>query len=212
MRRSADTGEHDRLHAPVSDMNDNLSDEALMQGYAGGNVDAFGCLYERHKGGLYRFLLRQCSNRDVADELFQETWHVLIRNAASYRVTAKFTTWLYRIGHHRLIDWYRRHQRGALTGYGDPGRGAGIEELATAASGQEPETSLGNERLQARFVRALDELPSEQREVFVLREETGMTLHEIATVLDCPPETAKSRLRYATAKLRARLGDLYESA
>ena len=212
LHRSADTDSHEHLCTPRADMNGNLSDEALMQGYARGNVDAFTELYERHKGGLYRYLLRQCSSPDVADELFQETWHVLIRNAPGYRVKARFTTWLYRIGHHRLIDWYRRQDRAALTGYGDPGRAVGVEDLVSAAPGQEPETCFGNERLQVRFARALAELPAEQREVFLLREETGMTLQEMAGVLDCPPETAKSRLRYATAKLRSRLGDLYESA
>src|SRR5712691_7818817 len=83
------------------------ADEELMLAYAAGDAAAFDALYARHKGGVYRYLLRQCRQAGVADELFQDVWMNLIRSRASYTPTAKFTTWLYRIAHNRLIDHYR---------------------------------------------------------------------------------------------------------
>ena len=82
-------------------------DEDLMLAYAAGDAAAFDTLYARHKGGVYRYLLRQCRQGGVADELFQDVWMNLIRARASYVPSAKFTTWLYRLAHNRLIDHYR---------------------------------------------------------------------------------------------------------
>src|ERR1700693_3877138 len=83
------------------------SDEDLMLAYAAGDAAAFDALYSRHKGGVYRYLLRQCRQPGIADELFQDVWMNLIRARASYAPTAKFTTWLYRLPHNPLIGHYR---------------------------------------------------------------------------------------------------------
>ena len=72
-----------------------------------GDAAAFDSLYARHKGGVYRYLARQCRQSGIADELFQDVWMNLIRARASYAPTAKFTTWLYRLAHNRMIDHYR---------------------------------------------------------------------------------------------------------
>ena len=82
-------------------------DEDLMLAYAAGDAAAFDALYARHKGGVYRYLLRHCGHAGVADELFQDVWMNVIRARASYVPSAKFTTWLYRIAHNRLIDHWR---------------------------------------------------------------------------------------------------------
>ena len=73
------------------------SDEDLMLAYVAGDAAAFDVLYGRHRGGVYRYLLRQCRHRGIADELFQDVWTNLIRARASYAPTAKFATWLYRL-------------------------------------------------------------------------------------------------------------------
>src|SRR5438874_12445107 len=83
------------------------SDEDLMLAYAAGDAAAFDVLYGRHKGGVYRYLLRQCRQGVAVDELFQDVWMNLIRARASYVPSAKFTTYLYRLAHNRLIDHYR---------------------------------------------------------------------------------------------------------
>jgi RNA polymerase sigma factor (sigma-70 family) len=84
------------------------SDEALMLAYARGNAASFDALYLRHKGGLFRYLLRHTRNRALADDLFQEVWGKLIDTRARYEVRAKFQTFLYTIAHHCFIDHCRR--------------------------------------------------------------------------------------------------------
>ena len=77
-------------------------DEDLMLAYAAGDATAFDALYARHKGGLYRYLMRQCGHAGIVDELFQDVWLSAIRARTTYVPSAKFTTWLYRIATHIL--------------------------------------------------------------------------------------------------------------
>src|SRR5437762_10763275 len=83
------------------------SDEDLMLAYGAGDAASFDALYARHKGGVYRYLLRQLRNAGTADELFQDVWMNAIRVRASYVPTARFTTWLYTLAHNRLVDHWR---------------------------------------------------------------------------------------------------------
>ena len=78
-----------------------------MLAYARGEAAAFDILYARHKGGVYRYVLRQCSNSGVADELFQDVWTSVIRIRGSYTPSAKFATWLYTLARNRLVDHWR---------------------------------------------------------------------------------------------------------
>jgi len=82
---------------------DDDADETLMLRYRNGDAGAFGRLYARHKGSLYRYLLRQCGQPTVAEELFQDVWLKLIAARSGYAVQARFATWLYRIAHNRLV-------------------------------------------------------------------------------------------------------------
>ena len=91
-------------------MGDSKTDEELMLAYAGGDLLAFEMLYRRHRGMLYRFLLRNLRQRADADELFQETWSRLIAARERYRPEAKFTTWLLQIAHNLVIDRFRRQR------------------------------------------------------------------------------------------------------
>src|SRR4051812_3780665 len=83
------------------------ADEHLMLAYAGGDAAAFEALYARHKGPVFRYLLRSVKEAAQADELFQDVWMRVIEARARYEATAKFTTWLYTIAHHRLVDHWR---------------------------------------------------------------------------------------------------------
>ncbi|MCW5575471.1 MAG: RNA polymerase sigma factor [Burkholderiales bacterium] len=179
------------------------TDEALMLGYRDGDAAAFDVLYGRHKGGVYRYLLRQCRNAALADELFQDVWMNLIRARAGYTVQAKFTTWLYRIAHNRLIDHFRRGGPAALSplSLDDDETAANLAEPAAPRS-VEPEAAAAVREQAARLLTLLDALPEEQREAFVLQQEGGLSVEEIAAATGVTRETAKSRLRYAIAKLR----------
>jgi len=174
------------------------SDEALMLAYAQGEAGAFDTLYRRHKAPLFRFLLRQCRDADVAEELFQDVWSNVIRARASYHVTARFGTYLYRIAHNRLIDHYRSRRPALLVSFDDE---AEAPEL-TAPPRAEPHVAYEARARAARLLELLQALPEAQREAFVLQHEAGMSIEEIADVTGVARETAKSRLRYAIAKLR----------
>lgn len=167
-----------------------------MQRYASGDTTAFDTLYARHRGPLYRYLLRGCGNRDVAGELFQDVWARLIRARHRYRPRARFTTWLFRMAHNRLIDYYRRQRP----------RGDMPTDLA-APDHDNPEQRTDRRQAADRLLAAIAALPFEQREAIVLKEERGLSLAAIAEVTGVGRETVKSRLRYALAKLRETLTD-----
>jgi RNA polymerase sigma-70 factor, ECF subfamily len=183
------------------------SDEELMLAYAAGDAAAFDALYARHKGGVYRYLARQCRQPGIADELFQDVWMNLIRARASYAPTAKFTTWLYRLAHNRMIDHFRSSGHLTLVSSDDEANEEAVIALP-AARASEPEPRSQNRELGERLRAAVAALPPAQREAFLLQQEGELSLAEIATLTGAGVETVKSRLRYALSKLRAELADL----
>lgn len=181
-------------------MSGEVSDETLMLRYRDGDADAFAELYERQKGPLYRYFFRHCSSASVAEELFQDVWLNLIRSRELYAVQAKFSTYLYRLAHNRLVDYYRRRSVALAAAWND-GAGPAIEEIPLSA-GTEPETQTHVRAQVVRLMELLGALPEVQREAFLLREEAGMSVEEIAEATGVERETAKSRLRYALRRLR----------
>jgi RNA polymerase sigma-70 factor (ECF subfamily) len=185
------------------------SDEDLMLAYAAGDAAAFDALYSRHKGGVYRYLLRQCRQPGIADELFQDVWMNLIRARASYAPTAKFTTWLYRLAHNRMVDHFRASGHLTLVSADDEAHEDAVIALP-AARAADPAVRAENRELGERLRAALSALPPAQREAFLLQQEGALSLAEIAELTGVGVETVKSRLRYALAKLRVELADLDE--
>ncbi len=200
---------------------DEQDDAALMQAWIAGRLPAFETLYARHKGPLYRYLMRHTRDRELADDLFQETWGRLIGARQRYEPRAKFQTFLFTLAHNLFIDHCRRARVRPVSASSlplpplddedDSGDGRGIASIR-APEPQQPERRAEAEEIAARLRTALDSLPPEQRDVFLLYEETGLTLEEIAHVTGVGAETAKSRLRYAVAKLRAAMSDLAPTA
>ena len=183
------------------------SDEDLMLAYAAGDAAAFDALYAHHKGGVYRYLLRQCLQPGVADELFQDVWTNVIRARETYEPAAKFTTWLYRIAHNRMIDHFRASGHLTLVSTDDEAHQEAVISLPAARTAQ-PEPRAENRELGERLRAAIGALPPPQREAFLLQQEAEMSLAEIAALTGVGVETVKSRLRYALTKLRAELADL----
>jgi RNA polymerase sigma-70 factor (ECF subfamily) len=166
-------------------------DEQLILAYRDGDAGAFDALYARHRGALYRFVLRSLKDRAVAEELFQEAWIRVIEARGRYAPSAKFTTWLYTIAHNLLVDHWRR-------------KGLTLVELNDDhASPDNPARQAEARETAARFLQALEALPPAQREAFLLHEEAGMTVAEIAAATGTNEEAAKSRLRYAVTKLKS---------
>jgi RNA polymerase sigma-70 factor, ECF subfamily len=181
------------------------SNEELMLAYAAGDAAAFDLLYARHKGGVYRYLLRHCRRSAIADELFQDVWSNLIRARASYAPTAKFTTWLYRLAHNRWIDQVRADGHLTLVSVDDGAREDVVASIP-AALADEPQQRAESRELGERLRAAVAALPPAQRDAFLLQQEGGLSLAEIAELTGVGAETVKSRLRYAIVKLRGQLG------
>lgn len=179
-------------------------DASLMLRYAAGEAAAFEVLYRRHRAPLYRYFLRQLRNPEESAELFQEVWARIIRARQSYRPAARFTTYMYQVAHNALVDHLRRQGRRLEDPAADPPEPDLVADELHAG----PEAAvLGAQRV-ARLRLALAALPAVQREAFLLREEGGLALSEIAQVTGAELETVKSRLRYAIRKLRSALGEV----
>jgi RNA polymerase sigma factor (sigma-70 family) len=182
------------------------TDEALLARYVAGDVAAFEQLYLRHERPLWRYLMRQYPPRENAEELMQDVWSVVVREAVRFRSDGRFTPWLYTLARNRIIDRYRtRHPHQSLDAVDDQDSTL-ADRLADEHSPSPLQTTLRNEVGQA-ILAALAQLPAEQRETFVLQADTGMSVDEIAQVTGATFETVKSRLRYARDKLRQKLQD-----
>jgi RNA polymerase sigma-70 factor (ECF subfamily) len=177
-------------------------DSALMLRYREGDMRAFEELYARHKGPLYRYLQRLAHDPEVTNDLFQEVWGKVIASRERYEVRAQFKTFLFRIAHNCAVDHFRRAGRATTQQMADI---AELEEVLAGNDAELPEAQVSESQVKDAFKRALAELPPEQRDVFVLYEESGLSLEEIGKVTGVAMETAKSRLRYAVTKLRAAL-------
>jgi RNA polymerase sigma-70 factor (ECF subfamily) len=168
-----------------------------MLAYGGGDAGAFETLYARHRGGLYRFVLRAVKDRGLAEELFQEVWVRVIEARGRYAPKARFITWLYTIAHNLLVDHWRKKGLSVVS----------LDDEDVGSESANPARQAEARQALARFAQALEALPPAQREAFLLHEEGGLSVAEIAAVTGAGEEAAKSRLRYAMAKLKAAVED-----
>ena len=168
-----------------------------MMRYKDGDIAAFEMLYKRHNDALYRYLLRLSLNPATAEDLFQETWQKIINARTSYRPTARFSTYLFRVAHNCFVDHFRRTRRLGEVTENDPD--------ARVHPGESLESSTERSLARRRLRSALADIPAEQRDVYLLYEEAGLGIDDIALVTGVNRETAKSRLRYAVKKLKLAL-------
>jgi RNA polymerase sigma factor (sigma-70 family) len=178
------------------------SDEELIRRFARGEAAAFERLYRRHEMRVWRYLYRSVENRAIADELMQEVWFAVAREAGRFEPRARFTTWLYTIARHRMIDSLRAAANRPH---------ASVDELEATdpppalLAREEPANDAAIADESRALLAALGALPGEQREAFLLKAEGGLSLEEIGALTGASFETVKSRLRYARAKLREAL-------
>ncbi|GIU08626.1 RNA polymerase subunit sigma-24 [Shewanella morhuae] len=175
------------------------SDEQLMLCYAKGDSQAFEQLYLKHKGALYRYFVRQLGDQQLAEDLYQETWGRVIRAAANYEVSAKFTTWLYRIAHNLLIDHVRAVKPvDLIASDGDEA------ELDTFVAGEQDKPDVQWQTAQKSLLlkTCIALLPQVQKEAFILNIEMGFTAAIISDIAGVTLEATKSRIRYAYKSLK----------
>lgn len=184
-----------------------------MLAFKGGDARAFEALVRRHRTPVFNFILRYTGNRSRAEDVLQETWLKVVRSAREYEPKAKFTTWLYTIARNLCVDSARKEsyrqtaslEAPAMGAEGAEGRPLG-EGLPDA--GASPERGAHNAHVRPLLERALAGLPEEQREVFILREYSGIPFKDIAEVTGVSENTVKSRMRYALEGLRRKLAEL----
>ena len=199
-------GRHDQQ---PDNLDPELADEALMQRFRGGEAAAFRVLVKRHQDRVFNFVLRQVRSPETAQELVQETFLRVVKNADTFRSEARFTTWIFTIARNLCVDALRRQKHRNTVALDAPLR-AGESEGATLLDMVKDDQPGADHRLQdKRFSTALrgalDALPPEQREVFLMRELEGLKFREIADVVGVPENTIKSRMRYALEALRNHL-------
>ena len=196
-----------------------------MVRYLRGENQAFNALYTRHKPALLGFIGHLCAGKlahERVEEIFQEVWLNLIQGAQRYIPNvngASFRTYLYTLAHRRVVDGFRAAGKVAnimadVTAWDgeDAGSDFGSNAQATLMQGtasrvDEPETLAVAQQQNVAIAHALAALPAPQREAFLLSEDAGLTVEAIAQATNVNVETAKSRLRYAVAKLRDALKD-----
>ena len=176
-------------------------DETLIARYARGDAEAFTALYRRHELRVWRYLERNVQSRAAAEELMQEVWFAVARDAERYRPTARFTTWLFTIARNRMLDLVRaRRPQVSLDALGH--EAPAVVERLTADRSAGPLAAAENRDQVRALRRALARLPPEQRDAFLLQLEGDLSVEEVAAITGSSFETVKSRLRYARAKLR----------
>jgi RNA polymerase sigma-70 factor (ECF subfamily) len=188
------------------------SDEQLMLAFKSGDARAFATLVQRHRQAVYNFVLRYVGHRQRAEDVLQETWLKVVRSSGEYQPRAKFTTWVFTIARNLCVDAARKESYRKADSLDAPtsadGEGRSLGEVVPDEEGASPDRAAHNARLRPLLTKAIESLPAEQREVFLLREYQGIGFKEIAEVTGVNENTVKSRMRYALEGLRRRLAEL----
>jgi RNA polymerase sigma-70 factor (ECF subfamily) len=191
------------------------ADETLMLRYQQGDRAAFAQLVRRHQTALYNFALRQVRVPQVAEDVVQETFVRVVQNAGDFKHEARFTTWVYTITRNLCIDHLRkralRKHPSLDEARGEEGEGPTLGEQTADPRASVEREATGTE-LKVRIARAVDTLPDEQREVFLMREIANLPFKEIAEITGVPENTVKSRMRYALERLQEALSEYEEYA
>jgi len=191
------------------------ADEQLMRAYAAGYADAFEMLYERHQMRLWRYIFRSVGEAAAADDLAQDVWLNVARQAPNYqpraaapgRPVARFSTWLFTLARNRVID-HLRSARPTVSLDEPLDDEHTLADTLAAPSGFGPVRRIENRQQAEQLLAALAALPPVQRDAFLLQAEGEMSVAEIAAAAGVGLETAKSRLRYARTALRSALENI----
>lgn len=188
-----------------------LPDEALLRQFGTGEAEAFEALLNRYERPLFNFILRQVGERTRAEELLQDAFLRVIERASDFKGESKFSTWLYTIARNLCIDEsrkmvFRRHRSLDAPGPGQDGDSPSLLDRTAGSAAGADRATIARE-LRPLIAAAVEALPEEQREVFLMRELQDMPFKEIAIVVGVPENTVKSRMRYALERLQAALAE-----
>ena len=188
-----------------------------MLRYQRGDATAFAELLRRHKTPLYNFVLRHLRSESAAEDVTQDAFLRVVQRAAEFKHEARFTTWLYTIARNLCIDHgrkmkHRRHPSLDAPANDDGASRPLLETLPDRAPSGDVGRAAEWTKMRRSIVAAVDALPDDQREIFLLREVANLPFKEIAEVTSTPENTVKSRMRYALERLRTALSEFEEYA
>ncbi|MBI2394399.1 MAG: RNA polymerase sigma factor [Deltaproteobacteria bacterium] len=200
-------------------MTDAPSDEALLARYRRGDVEAFRALVRRHQRALYNFALRQVRTPSTAEDIVQDVFVRIVQNVETFKEESRFTTWAYTIARNLCIDHLRKrvHRRHASLdapagGHSDgEGEGTPLGERVAAQGAGADRAAIGRQ-LQGHIAAAVEALPEDQREVFLMRQVGELPFKEIAEIVGVSENTVKSRMRYALERLQGALAEFEDYA
>lgn len=177
-----------------------------LQQYRLGNSEALGRLIEQYRRPLFKFLLNMVHDMDLAEEIYQDVWLRAIRNLHRFNGT-NMLSWLFKIAHNRMIDHHRKKK--PLTPLDSTSEDGRTLYESLPSSEPDPAQHVSARDLGTRIAEAVAELPDEQREVFLLRQNANLSFKEIARIQHVSINTALGRMHYAMQHLRDLLQDEY---
>ena len=202
---------------PTEDSKESVTDEALMLAYGKGQASAFDSLYQRHKQVVFRFFVKQGLSLAIAEELCHDTWLKLINAREKYQQQALFRTYLFTIARNTLIDHYKKKSTQNEVNYennnsdNDSGNNESSDDSNDQGNHDDLATNITTspvceqqqkEQLHIALSLNIAALPLEQREVFLLKQESGFSIEQIAQITAQHQEKVKSSWRYALKRLR----------
>lgn len=178
-----------------------LSDQVLLNNYLSGDRAAISQLIDRHTHRVRDYIRMMVKDNDVADDILQETFIKAVRviDEGRYADTGKFLSWILRIAHNQVIDHFRSQKNAKTVSESD----AGYNMLGTLRFAERTvEDAMISSQIEEDVRRLIERLPTEQREVVMMRYYSGLSFQEIADQTDVSINTALGRMRYALINLR----------
>ena len=177
-----------------------LSDAILVKKYVSGEETALTILIERHQARIYNFIYSKIQDRDLSDDIFQDTFIKVIKTlkTKSYNEEGKFLPWVMRIAHNLVVDYFRKTKKMPMQ------RDSGEYSVFSFLFESSPniESQMITEQVELDLTRLIDELPDDQKEVLVMRIYQDMSFKEISDLTGVSINTALGRMRYALMNLR----------
>lgn len=182
----------------------NKEDDALVHRYKNGDKEAFELLYKRHRQPVFSFICHMVRNRTASEDIFQETFYKVVKNIEKYKPCDKFRSFIIKTANNAAIDYLRRHRRRNELDSDMSEENNYIETSSEGDRGR-PEMIIEKKEIGEELVKAVQSLPVEQRQVFLLREMAELPFKEISSMLKCPLNTVLGRMHYALRNLRKKL-------
>ncbi|MBK0369999.1 RNA polymerase sigma factor [Flavobacterium agrisoli] len=178
----------------------NIPDALLVKNYVEGDENALASLIKRHESKIYGFIYSKVNDRDVSDDIFQDTFIKVIRTlkSNSYNEEGKFLPWVMRISHNLIVDYYRKNKKMPMH--------RETEEFSIFSIMSDNSLTIENQmildQVEVDLKKLVAELPEDQKEVLIMRMYQDMSFKEISELTGVSINTALGRMRYALMNLR----------